>query len=392
MDTLCTVNDDAKTLADPKLGKVIAGEYTLEEVVGTGGIGTVYRAHSNKTDKPVALKLLHPELTNRELYERFKREANIARSLEHPNIVSSYRCGQGKDGTAFLAMELIDGVNLSDVLHPGVPLDSSRALNLMLQLADALAYAHENNVIHRDIKPSNMLIERSGQQETIKLVDFGMAKLLDEATTLTQKGMVVGSPFYISPEQWDDPANVDGRSDIYALGCVFYLMITGTLPFLANDLESIRRAHLYSTPLTPDVFTGSLTLMPELSEIVLTCIRRDREERYQSSRELFDALDQCRRAFNVRLQHPEKWEDDKIVLPAHIRHVRIRDFPTPFPALIETPFGLRVPPLDGAEKKQETPSEPPAASQAKKLYVSALAFITIVLVGALFYLWYIDGS
>lgn len=371
-------HDSFTPRTDPTVGTTIDGKIHIEERVGTGGIGTVYRARELSSDRLVAVKLLHPHLVNSSFFERFRREAEIACDLHHHNVVTTLKYGQASDGRPYLVMEYVEGMTLHQLITSRSPLDGIRALDLMLQIADAVAYAHGQGIVHRDLKPENMLVSRSEQQETIKLADFGMAKLLDQGRDLTKTGTVIGSPYYIAPERWRDDHNGDERSDIYSLGCLFYLMVTGTLPFLAEDLKEIRRAHLYSTPPSPDVFADSLTLVPELSDIILRCIRRDRAERYESTRVLHRALLKLQREAAKRIDDP-KWLHGSGPLPPHVRQVAIPPLPAPTPALLQSSAALSFTQrtVSGAHRRPTTRRHrrPPKRRLIAMIAVSGLALL-----------------
>jgi serine/threonine-protein kinase len=272
------------------IGLSLDGEFRIEERLGTGGMGTVYRAVQEMTERSVAIKVLHPHLCDEAMDMRFRREAQIISRLSHPNIITVYKCGHLADGSLYIAMEYVRGRGLGSVLEPGRPMDPERALPLMVQMADALAYAHEQKVIHRDIKPENMILARAGRSEAVKILDFGIAKIMDGNVTLTKTGMLFGSPPYMAPEQWRQEHDIDGRADVYALGCVFYEILTGRQPFRADSVVSYMRAHL-EQPLPPSLDAGPrLAALPAIGEIVTKCIHRDREHRFADAYALVEAL------------------------------------------------------------------------------------------------------
>ena len=197
-------------------------------LIGPGGMGTVYRARHRTLERPVAVKVIHPDLRDRESFaDRFVREARTLARLDHPSIVKVYDFGQ-RDGLNYLIMELVDGVTLRQAIDEGA-IDPKEALALVPRICEALQYAHDQGVVHRDIKPDNILLDRQG---ALKIADFGLAKLVGTATEprLTRTEQVMGTPHYMAPEQIETPTQVDHRADIYALGVVFYEMLTGELP------------------------------------------------------------------------------------------------------------------------------------------------------------------
>lgn len=275
---------------DPLIGKVIGGEFTVVHKIGAGGMGSVYRAIQQVTERSVALKVLHSHLVDGTFLDRFTQEAKIISRLSHPNIVTVFKYGQSEEGSLYIAMELVDGSNLSDLIVPEWFFEVERALPLMVQMADALAYAHEKKIIHRDIKPENIVLTKTGRRELIKVLDFGVAKIIGEGAVRTKTGALCGSPPYMSPEQWQQLRDIDGRMDIYSLGCVFYRMVTGTAPFEADTTVGYMKAHLNQTPRHPLEVSESLSRLPELADVILRCIRRERDERYSDAYALLEDL------------------------------------------------------------------------------------------------------
>ncbi|MEM1180869.1 MAG: serine/threonine-protein kinase [Acidobacteriota bacterium] len=237
------------------------------ELLGQGGMGAVFRARHRRLDRPVAVKILDPGLgADPSFAERFTREAQTLARLDHPNIVRVYDFDH-RDGLYFLIMELVEGVDLRQMLSAG-HLEPAQALALVPRLCDALQYAHDLGVVHRDIKPENILVNASGD---VKIADFGLAKLTDDdaAGHLTQTRQVMGTPNYMAPEQVENPADVDHRADIFALGVVFYELLTGELP--------LGRFPAPSSKVDIDV---------RLDEVVLRTLEKERRLRYQQAREL----------------------------------------------------------------------------------------------------------
>src|SRR3954470_9246638 len=228
---------------DPRIGKVIAG-YRVEERVGRGGMGVVYRAEHLNLRRRAAIKIIAPDLAESEGFrERFTREARIAAALEHPNIVTVYDAGE-LDGLLYLAMQYIQGSDLSAVLRTEHRLRPYRAIDVIRQVASALDAAHAMGLIHRDVKPANVLIEG----RTAFLTDFGLTKRLDgEHTELTRVGDVVGTIHYVAPEQIEG-AQVSARSDVYSLGCLLFHCLTGQVPFARDTDVAVIYAHLSEDP------------------------------------------------------------------------------------------------------------------------------------------------
>jgi serine/threonine-protein kinase len=262
----------------------LAGRYELVEVIGRGGMGAVYRAVDLVLGRTVAVKLLPGTLADQDptSVARFEREARAAAALSHPAVVAVY--DTGADETArFIVMELISGRSLEAILRDEGPLDPDRAAGIAARVADALAAAHSAGIVHRDIKPANVMIASDG---SVKVLDFGIARAMD-STTLTQNASVVGTAAYMSPEQaLGKPA--DERSDIYALGCVLYALLTGRPPFSGDGAAAILNQHANVPP--PPVTAKNGRVAPGLDALVLQMLAKSPEERPQTAAEVRDRL------------------------------------------------------------------------------------------------------
>ncbi len=285
--------------ADPYIGVVLDGEFTISDKLGEGGMGAVYRAVQNVTDRTVAVKVLHRHLYDENTSRRFLQEAKIVAKLSHPNIVTVYKYGAHADGTLFIAMEFVNGFPLSELLVENNEFDVDRALPLMIQLAEALAYAHDQKIVHRDIKPDNMVLTRASRREQVKLLDFGIAKAMDGNASLTRTGALFGSPPYMSPEQWRQTRDIDGRTDIYSLGCAFYQMLTGRLPHVADSVVGFMRAHTTLRPTPPKDVSRTISALPVLNDIILKCMEIEREDRYPDAYALLEALKEAQVDFEA---------------------------------------------------------------------------------------------
>ena len=242
---------------DPLLGRVFDGKYRLDERLGGGGMGTVYRATHLLIDRPVALKVLSQRFVgDQTAQQRFRREARAAGRMQHPNAVTVTDFGATEDGYLYIVMELLEGRTLRDLLAHEAPLDPARAVSIILQTASAVGAAHDAGLIHRDLKPANIfIVQRSNIPLMVKVLDFGVAKFMveeqdDDYNTLTQVGAIIGTPRYMSPEQCSGAASLTPASDVYSLGIILYEMLTGVSPFsgdtplaLASANERISRGH-----------------------------------------------------------------------------------------------------------------------------------------------------
>ncbi len=242
------------------------GEYTILARLGEGGMGAVYKARHKSTENIVALKVLFPHLTrkNEQYLDRFRREAEVASKLNHPNIVKSLDYGEDK-GYHYLAMEYIEGESVAEVIKKNGRIDEKKAIEIVKQIASALVEIAKANIVHRDIKPANILISRNGNA---KLADLGMVKLTDSSMTLTATNMAVGTPFYMSPEQVKGEKNIDIRSDIYSLGATLYHMLTGHVPFGGATIAEVMYKQLEGKLPHPK------EEIPELSEGICEIVER----------------------------------------------------------------------------------------------------------------------
>ncbi|MGZ8765610.1 MAG: Stk1 family PASTA domain-containing Ser/Thr kinase [Acidimicrobiia bacterium] len=272
--------------------QVYSNRYEVVRGIARGGMSEVYLAHDRHLDRPVALKVLTSALSRDPSFvERFRREAQAAANLSHPNIVAVYDWGQ-EEGTYFIVMEYIDGHSLRDVLRAQTTIEASRVAGIGAEVANGLSFAHKAGVVHRDVKPGNVLIETSGQ---VKVTDFGVARA-DASEALTQTGSVMGTAAYFSPEQAQGLV-VDGRSDVYSLGVVLYELVCGTPPFAGENPVSVAYQHVREP--VPPLRERSPDVPPGLEQIIMTALQKDPNRRYQSADDLRADLLRFRRGREI---------------------------------------------------------------------------------------------
>ncbi len=267
------------------------GQYTLEEKLGEGGMGAVYRARHAMLRRPTAIKLLPPEKAGQAALERFEREVQLTARLSHPNTVAVFDYGRTPDGVFYYAMEYLDGVNLEVLVREDGPQPPARVAHVMRQVASALVEAHGIGLVHRDVKPENILLcERGGIPDVAKVVDFGLVKDLERGgAALSRADIVQGTPLYLSPEAITAPDRVDARGDLYALGAVGYYMLTGQHVFSGATLVEVCSHHLHTPPDPPSARLGR-PVPPALEAILLRCLEKDPACRPASALLLRDAL------------------------------------------------------------------------------------------------------
>src|SRR4051812_4310640 len=279
---------------DPLLGRVINDRYKIIEQIGHGGMGRVYKALQAPLDRLVALKVLgagHDRDPN--FYKRFFLEASVTARLTHPNTITLYDYGRTDDGILYIAMEYIAGRTLSHVMQAEGPLAQERVIHIAQQICRSLREAHALGIIHRDLKPANvMLLVQHDDHDFVKVLDFGLVKFFhgDNAEgDITNAGTFMGSPHYIAPEQARNQSP-DQRCDIYSLGVLLYHMITGKVPFTASAPVDIILKHLHEKPIAPRELKPELNIAPEFQDIVLRCMAKAREDRFQSMDDLLVQL------------------------------------------------------------------------------------------------------
>ena len=296
--TLRCPNDGARLIKlaaehDTLIGRVLDERYEIRAPLGQGGMGTVYRGWQLSVDREVAIKVIHPKLSNdRSAVKRFLREARLASRLSQPNIVNVYDFGQSA-GVLYLVMELLRGHTLASELGKGRRLNAKRTVTIAAQLCDALEAAHAQGIVHRDLKPSNIVIlDDPPGRDLIKVLDFGLAKSLiqDSGSLVTNTDALLGTPLYMAPEQIEGSVS-DQRADLYSLGCILYEMLTGRPPFIDNAVSAVLARHMSDAPVPLPAHVP-----PKLAALVMKLLEKKVDDRVQSAGEVRKVLDDVREA------------------------------------------------------------------------------------------------
>jgi serine/threonine-protein kinase len=288
------------------------GQYTLDEKIGEGGMGMVYRAHHALLRRPTAVKLLPLEKAGAENLARFEREVQLTAGLSHPNTVAIFDYGRTVDGVFYYAMEYLDGINLDQLIKADGPQPPARIVRILGQVSGALAEAHGIGLVHRDIKPGNIVLcQRGGEPDVAKVVDFGLVKRFlpdnSEATiAATSAQTLLGTPLYMAPESITGTGEVDARSDLYALGAVGYLLLTGTPVFQARSVVEVLAHHLNTPPEPPSSRLGR-PVPAELEEVLLQCLAKSPDDRPPSARALRARLASMRTGDSWTEEDAARW-------------------------------------------------------------------------------------
>ena len=311
------------------------GSYRLEEPLGKGGMGEVYKATHQMLARPAAVKLIRSELIGssspsaaKVIIERFRREAEAAASLRSPHTINLYDFGVSQDGTFFLVMELLDGLDLETLIERYGPVPAERAVHLLRQACESLAEAHTRGLVHRDIKPSNIFTCRMGLDvDFVKVLDFGLVKAMGEgdreATMLTEPDSTTGTPAYIAPEVIRGDRVPDHRLDIYTLGCVGYWLLTGRMVFQAPNAIQLMYQHANATPVAPSQ-RSELEVPADLDRIILSCLAKLPEDRPQSAHELSRLLAASAAANGWTEERAHRWWDRHHPATGGIRSAEVR--------------------------------------------------------------------
>jgi serine/threonine-protein kinase len=363
-----------------RVAQVLAGRYRLESLLGAGGMGEVYKARRSDNGAEVAIKILRREhASDPMLVTRFLREARAARIVHHPNVVEVLDIGQDSDGTPFIVHELLRGEDLARSLKAiGRTLSAGLALDLIIPIVDAVATAHANGVVHRDLKPGNIFLARIDKRRTPKLLDFGISHLAStsDMSRITSTGTSLGTPAYMSPEQVMAFKELDARTDVWSLGVILYELVAGRLPFLNGDTPGALYVQICATDPTP-LEKAAPGVPRDYARVVARCLRREREERYPSAKELLQDLKNVRDGhplvplpgeIEISLGPPTARVEVDTVIGGAIE--RLSDMPTVSlktpPAVL--PVGaLAPPPPDGLDATEKDSVPPPSDSEVREI-------------------------
>lgn len=298
-----------RAMREAVLAKKTLGQYELEEKIGAGGMGVVYRGRHALLRRPTAIKLLDVDKTTPETIGRFEREVQITSQLNHPNTVAVYDYGHTPEGVFYYAMEYLEGINLDQLVERHGPQPEGRVIHILRQICGSLGEAHRAGLIHRDVKPANVVLtERGGVPDFVKLLDFGLVKAVggERAASLTLVGAVAGTPLFLSPEAVQHPDDLDPRSDLYAVGAVGYFLLTGTPVFKAKSVVDLLMHHVNTPPEPPSQRLGKY-VSADIETIVLNCLAKRREDRTATAQELAAALAGCTSAGDWTESNAAAW-------------------------------------------------------------------------------------
>jgi serine/threonine-protein kinase len=342
-------------------GGTLGGRYRVEGELGRGGMARVYRGTDLVLGRPVAVKVLSSQYAQDGAFvSRFRREAQAAARLNHPNLVQVFDTGSD-DGVHYIVMEYVDAKTVADYLAGGGRIMPDRAIELAESVCDALAVAHAQGVIHRDVKPANIMVTRDGQ---VKVTDFGIARVTTNET-VEQTAAVLGTASYLSPEQAQGGA-IDQRSDLYSLGCVLYEMLTGRPPFIADSPVAVASKHVLEQPVPPSRLNPDVS--PELDAVVMRALAKNPDDRYQDAAEMKEDLERARRGLPV-MALP--------VLPTAPQTTQLIHRPQPQPTSVLPPGGVTPGPSVASPPRDRTPA----------WLIALIAFLVLVVLGVVLWLF-----
>jgi serine/threonine protein kinase len=362
---------------DPLIGVVVSDRYRIVRKVGEGGMGAVYQAEHALIEKRIALKILFQDLTRRpDLVARFLQEAKSASRIGQENVIDISDFGQTTDGLVYIAMEFLDGQDLGRLLKTERSIAWPRARPILMQIAKALRAAHEHGIIHRDMKPENVfLVHREGRPDFVKVLDFGIAKVVSaddaEGPRLTQTGMIFGTPEYMSPEQAQGHPP-DHRVDVYAVGCIMYHLLTGSVPFTADSFMGILTKHLIEPPTPPRQRRPDLNIPADVEAVCLRALEKDRDKRWPD-------MDTFYRALGAAGGLP--FEPSNVFVPSASLKYPALAAPTTPPHQSRTAISVPAPSVTFEDERPQRAEQPsPGLGARAKLGLAVAGAIAVVLI------------
>ncbi len=312
------------------------GQYKLEQMLGAGAMGVVYRGTHAMLRRPTAIKLLNADKVTPQSISRFEREVQITSQLTHPNTIAIYDFGRTPEDVFYFAMEYLEGIDLQDLVTQYGPQPAGRVIHILRQVCGSLYEAHSTGLVHRDVKPANlMLTRRGGEADVVKVLDFGLVKAREDESRGADEGGLAGTPLYMSPEAFQLPSSVDGCSDIYAVGAVGYFLLTGRPVFEAASIIELSNKHVSETPVAPSQRLGK-PVPEDLENAILACLEKTRGKRPQTARELAQRLARCPAAGEWSLEDAEAW------WARHDRGVAAAKAPTPSAATLSRQYEATI--------------------------------------------------
>ena len=373
---------------DPFIGRdILNGQFQILQKIGSGGMGSVYKALQPAMNRMVAVKILHPKLANRkDLVSRFRREARAMSHLTHPNTVKVFLYGELEDGSLYIVMEYLDGKNLNQTVRGEGPLSIERGLPILIQASNALEEAHNAGIIHRDLKPENIFIsQQGGMRDYAKVLDFGLAKVTERemrpgSVILTQEGMVFGTPEFMSPEQAQGQA-LTPASDIYSLAVILYEVLTGKLPFDAKNPMEYIQLHVTAKPKPISERVPGRTFPPLLSKVMDRALAKRSEDRYASGGEFAHALEAVLKGLSEVPPYPNGQAARPAMGAAHGLTPTPHAAPPPPAAIPTTTLSPRSSPLPrlGSRRSAKQPSIALLAGVAVAFLVVGAALAALVM-------------
>jgi serine/threonine protein kinase len=369
-------NASPPTADDPLIGVLVSDRYRIVRKVGEGGMGAVYQAEHALIEKRIALKILFQDLTRRpDLVARFLQEAKSASRIGQENVIDISDFGQTADGLVYIAMEFLDGQDLGRLLRTERSLPWPRARPILMQIAKALRAAHAHGIIHRDMKPENVyLIQREGRPDFVKVLDFGIAKVVsaddNDGPRLTQTGMIFGTPEYMSPEQAQGHPP-DHRLDVYAVGCIMYQLLTGSVPFSADSFMGILTKHLIEPPVPPRQRRPDLDIPADVEAICLRALEKDREKRWPD-------MDAFYRALGAAGGIPFE-PSNVFVPPAHLKYPALAEA-NRLPRESRTAISVSPPSTTFEDERPQRAEEPAVGLGPRLKLAAAIGAIAVVVV------------